>query len=42
MGQAGLEQPGLEVSQEHGVMQPGVGDAVAVAAGDTVDQAVGA
>ena len=40
LGQAWLEQAGLEVGDEHGVVQSGVGDPVAVAAGDAGDQAV--
>ena len=38
--QAGLEQSGVDVGEQHGVMHPGVGDAVAVAAGDAGDQSV--
>jgi len=38
--QAGLEQPGVDVGEQHGVVHPSVGDAVAVAAGDAGDQSV--
>jgi len=42
LGQPGLEYAGLNVGEQHGVVQPGVGDAVAVRAGDAVDQPVAA
>jgi hypothetical protein len=42
LSQAGLQQSGVDVGEQHGVVHPGVGDAVAVAAGDAGDQAVGA
>ena len=42
VGQAGVEQSVVEVGEQHGVVQAGVGDLVAVGAGDAGDQAVGA
>lgn len=39
-GDPGLQQPGVDVGQQHRVVQPGVGDLVAVAARDADDQSV--
>lgn len=41
LGQAGLKQSGVQVGDQHGVVQPGVADPVAVGLGDACDQAVG-
>jgi hypothetical protein len=40
LGQAGVQQPGVEVGEQHRVVEAGVGDLVAVGAGDAGDQAV--
>ena len=40
LGEAGLKDPAVDAGEEHGVAQAGVGDLVAVGAGDTLDQAV--
>jgi hypothetical protein len=42
LGQAGLQEPGVDVGEEHGVIAAGGGEPVAVGAGDAGDQAVGA
>lgn len=41
-GQPGLQQPGVDVGQQHRVVQPGVGDSVAVGPRDADDQSVAA
>jgi hypothetical protein len=42
MRETGLQDAGVQMGEQLGVVQAGVGDAVAVAVGDTGDQAVGA
>ena len=42
MGEAAAEQSVVGSGQEQGVVEPGVGDLVAVSAGDAGDQAVDA
>jgi hypothetical protein len=38
---AGLKQSGVQVGDQHGVVQSGVADPVAAGSGDACDQAVG-
>jgi hypothetical protein len=40
LGEAGVEQAGVDVGEQHGVVQAGVSDVVAVGAGDAGDQPV--
>ena len=40
--EARLQQPGVDVGDQHGVVQSGVGDSVAVGSRNACDQAVGA
>jgi hypothetical protein len=42
LGQAGLEQSGVDVGEQHRVVAAGVGEPVAVCAGDAGDEPVGA
>jgi hypothetical protein len=42
LGQAGQQQPGVDVAEQHRVMQPGLGQAVAVTVRDADDQPVDA
>ena len=42
LSQAGLKETGVDVGEQHGVVQSGVADAVAVGFGDAGDQPVGA
>jgi hypothetical protein len=40
LGEAGLGETGANMGSEHGVVEPGVGNSVAVAVRDPCDQAV--
>lgn len=42
LSQSGWQQPGVDVAEQHGVVQPGVSEPVAVAARDADDLSVGA